>query len=187
MKRIKWYYGYSHKGGLLIIGEDKDLVDYYMSIIRKLKDNEYYIDEKYSENYIIDNMEINTDIDYEKKLAQPFFDMYLPQIDIDILNYDFNEFNNILKDSNKVIKEFLICLIRFIKIPKKNFIIKTIMNACLIIDKFIEKKKSNNKFKKSYIMSHILWNCDIIEYLNLLKKYDEIESINSKYKSIIGK
>lgn len=183
MKKIKWYYGYSNKGGLLIIGEDKELVDYYMSTIRNLKDNEFYIEEGYSEYYITNNM--GKDIDYEKKLAQPFFDMYLPQIDIDILNSDFAEFNNKLKDSNLVIKEFLICLIRFIKIPKKEFILKTIMNTCLLIDKFIEKKKFNSKFKKSYIMSHKLWNCSITEYLYILKLYEEYSLLVDKFKSNI--
>lgn len=160
-----YYKAWFHKY-LLAISNDKKLLKCYLKEHRSLSRKEYDIEEVH--------FLVNKD---HKRYLRPFYDYWLPQEDIQIIMNDSafdakNKIENLISH----IEDFNACINKCTS--------KISLKGDDMIDS-LNKIKNNPELMYELEQSarelHPLVHCNIVEYLGMLKTYDEISYYNQRF------
>lgn len=111
------------------------------------------------------------------KILRPFYDYYLPEIDIQIINSDNrSNVDNLIERMISDLKEFHI-----ITEDKKINGINT-EDIIIKLTKILHNDNYMDQLRQSAKELHPIIYCDINHYMSLLKMYDEISYYDKMYK-----
>lgn len=156
---------------IIAVSTDKDVLKEYMKNIRGLDKSDYELEE------------LETDssyyyIQYEDCVLTKFFSFFIPLRDIRIIEM---EYAGIDKDLESLLNRLKYFSFLFNRIDDKNT-----CNHSLELIKDIEsisnKDKKMNKLNKAHYLNHPILSCNINQYFNFIKKYNEYQDLEKRYK-----
>jgi len=161
---INVYIAYYDKGNILLAtSKKKKLLKDYIEQIRLLKPKDYYIEEE-----ILDYSYYYTK--YELYILNEFYNLILPQIDIDIINMEYGQLETELETTINKLKYFAF-IINNIKDSKDN--LACVLDNIKVLNNYKEDKKQYKKILKSHLLSHPVLTSNIDEYFQLVTIYKE--------------
>lgn len=155
------YIGY-YRNKILCMHQNKEIVKTYLTINRKLMDDEYEIKKETIR-------EIDLCLKYEDYIIVEYNKFYIPNIDTVVIEMDCSNLHKELETTIDRVKD-LVFKISHIEKDKAN--IKILVSAINILTSFNKNKKYKKLYKESTKYHPILY-CNIQEY------FQYIEYINS--------
>ena len=176
---ITLYVGF-YKSTPLAADENKDLVKNYLEFHRGLKSREYYIEK-------IESDSVNVDISvYENILLRKYRGYYLTQMDIRILD---QEFDSLLGDFNTTINTMMTLgvLSKLTKSLEDNA--EIFVKAVEVMKDYQESDSTIRKLEKKFLFAHPVFHSEINKYLQIreiyVAMYEEIYTMDSMFKNRI--
>jgi hypothetical protein len=168
----KVFLGYYNKS-LLVMSEDKELVNDYLLYTRRIPPTHYTIvAQTLEQSYLYFN--------YEDYVINNFYNLAIPLIDIKIIEKDYDDLDNELNSTINKLK-YLSFLINNIKNSEED--LKNIISSIKVLETYNkEDTKKNKKINKSHMLSHPILSCNINEYFQLVNMHKEERERLEKYK-----
>lgn len=170
---VKIYKAYFNKGDTLIAtSENKNILKDYMEKRRLLNRQEYYIEkELIGEAYYY--------IQYEDFILTEYLDRIISYRDIQIIESEYSNLKDEIESTINKLK-YLSFLTNRTKKIKKNT--KDFINIINILDEFKNKSNIYNKIEETHYKNHPIFECKIEEYLDMIKRHNELKEMQRKYK-----
>eukprot|EP00825_Cyclidium_porcatum_P000468 TRINITY_DN10136_c0_g1_i9.p1 TRINITY_DN10136_c0_g1~~TRINITY_DN10136_c0_g1_i9.p1 ORF type:complete len:165 (+),score=33.40 TRINITY_DN10136_c0_g1_i9:187-681(+) len=111
---------------------------------------------------------------YEKYLLEDCYGLYIPTIDVDIIDKDYQLYLSTYTNSVEFNKDFLRTIYPLLSKDEYD----TMLESIKIMIKFNNKKKLNRKMKEMFYLTHPIFNININEYFELMKRYNEIDQMD---------
>lgn len=157
---------------LIAISKDKKFLINYMRYNRCLKDNQYRIEkELINESYLYSK--------YENYILNEFYNLWIPQIDINIIEMEYNDLINDMSNTINKLKYYVFLINR---IEKTKGDTEIFLDAINKLTEYSNKEKVFNKLNKYHMLSHPIIKCNIEDYFKILYRYNEMKSMNEKFR-----
>lgn len=172
------YIGYYHKSNkityILGVSKKKMVIKNYLENHRGLNPVEYTIErECLTDNELL--------IKYSDYIISEYLGYYIPEIDQSIIEIYSNDISNLIDTTVNNLKSIYLLADNVNKI---NFNKKDILLSALkILISFKSRSVLRKLEKQSYKTSPILF-CEINEYLQYVRNYQEQRDINSRFKDL---
>lgn len=163
-----------YRSKLLCVSTTKGLIREYLHNIRKLNNDFIEINMEYITNDSIF-------LKYEKYLLEDCYGFYIPTIDVDIIDKDYQLYLSTYTNSVEFNKDFLRTIYPLLSKDEYD----TMLESIKIMIKFNNKKKLNRKMKEMFYLTHPIFNININEYFELMKRYNEIDQMDKRYKFLV--
>ncbi len=157
----------------IAVSTDKNIVKDYMKNNRGLSKNEYTL---YKET--VDSLYYHTQ--YENEILCKFHNLYIPSIDISIIEM---EYLGISKEFGGLIDQLKYFAFLFNRINDKK-----ILNQFIVLikslEKVLNKGKRMRKIEKVHQLNHPVLQCDMNRYFAFVDMYKEYKQMSERYKEL---
>lgn len=162
-----------YKGIPISVSSHKKSVKNYMKDIRQLNKNEYTIErEEVSEDNYFEYL-------YEDLVLTQFYDLYIPLIDIKIIEMEYKDLSHDFFSYIEKIKYFTFL---FNNIDNKEIVDQSI-ELMKNLDVYTKGKKFD-KLNKIHMLSHPIMSCDMYQYFMFMKNYKDYKDLKKRYKEL---
>lgn len=163
---------------LLAVSKEKDILKTYLEYHRGLP----------KDKYVIESEEL-TDIEllskYENKVMVNWHNYFIPNIDAIIIDIYSKSIDVEITQVVSQLQKILLISKDIKKIPISDN--DNIMKAMRTLNGFLRKPKIINKMAKLDAVNNSILFCDIQEYLQTVKSFEDIKDMNSKYNMMMYK
>lgn len=163
----------TYKNQIIAISENKKILKEYMEIIRKLNKNQYNISKENidSSHYYIK---------YEDYALTNFYNVYIPNIDIQIIEREYGDIDKELEDLINKLKYFSFIFNR----TNNNGLVKDHLSIIKKLEKVNKKPKRLEEINEAHQLNHPILYCDINQYLSFIKMHNDMIDMKKRYKNL---